>query len=355
MSMTNAESVQRVIGFKAAGYPVVSMYVGIPRDSGYRPDLRTRVGNLLHQIRPLAVDASLRRGARMSIRTDLERIEAALDQGRWRPGAVAIFACAGRGLFEEVALPRSVRDRIMVDAAPWIRPMTAVLDEYPRCGFLLPDRDTLRVWELSQGELRESLSTGRLDRFDVLVVGGRGPEAFAAGLPGEVARKVAATFTLDPATATVDEIRRYAEPVAEHYAREVQRRHVAEVFDASGAGRLSALGLSQCLRAGSVGAVRTLVVEDETTAAGVVCEACGWLGLWGDRCAACECPVRHSPDVIDELVESVVDQGGSVRRIRVESRLTGWVAAATLKFPLRDDANVEDPPSAEIVTSGRAG
>src|SRR5437764_12404970 len=84
-SMTNAESVQRVIGFKAAGYPVVSMYVGIPRDSGYRPDLRTRVGNLLHQIRPLAADSSLRRGARMSIRTDLERIEAALDQGRWRP------------------------------------------------------------------------------------------------------------------------------------------------------------------------------------------------------------------------------------------------------------------------------
>lgn len=351
--MTNAESVQSVIGFRAAGYPVVSMYVGIPRDSGYRSDLRTRVGNLLHQIRPLAVDVSLRRAARMSVRTDLERIEAALDQGRWRPGAIAIFACAGRGLFEEIALPRSVRDRIMVDAAPWVRPMNAVLDEYPRCGFLLADRDALRVWELSQGELRESPSTVQLDRFDVLVVGGRGPEAFAAGLPGEVARKVAATLTLDPATTTVDDIRRYTEPVAAHYTSELQRRQVAEVFDASGAGGLTALGLTQCLRAGSVGAVRTLVVEDETAASGVVCEACGWLGLWGDTCAACECPVRHSPDVIDELVESVVDQGGSVRRIRVESRLTGWVAAATLKFPLRD-VGVEDQPSAEIVTTGLA-
>jgi peptide chain release factor subunit 1 len=352
--MTNAESVQRVIGFRAAGYPVVSMYVGIPRDSGYRPNLRVRVGNLLHQIRPLAGDVSLRRAARMSIRTDLERIETALDQGRWRSGAIAVFACAGRGLFEEIALPRSVRDRIMVDAAPWVRPMTAVLDEYPRCGFILADRDALRVWELSRGELRESPSSVKLDRFDVLVVGGRGPEAFAAGLPREAARKVAATFTVDPATTTVDDIRRYAEPVAEHYEREVQRRQVAEVFDASGAGGLTALGLIQCLRAGSVGAVRNLVVEDEAAAAGVVCEACGWLGLWGDTCAACECPVRHSPDVIDELVESVVDQGGSVRRIRVESRLTGWVTAATLKFPLREDLGVEDPPSAEIVTTGLA-
>src|SRR5262249_3763391 len=103
--MTNAESVRRVIGFEANGYPVVSLYLGIPHDSGHQSDLRTRVGNLLHQIRPLATDPSLRRAARMSIGTDLKRIEAALDRDRWRPGAIAVFACAGRNLFEEIALP----------------------------------------------------------------------------------------------------------------------------------------------------------------------------------------------------------------------------------------------------------
>jgi peptide chain release factor subunit 1 len=353
--MTNTECVRRVTTFRADGYPVVSMYVGIPRDSGHRPDLRTRVGNLLHQIRPLAGDASLPRAARLSIRADLGRIESALGRGRWRPGAIAIFACSGRGLFEEVALPRSVRDRIMVDASPWLRPMTAVLDEYPRCGVVLADRGATRVWELSRGEVRECPPGTGLAGFDVLVVAGREPKAFAAKLPAHVARLVGAAFTVDPAAATVDDVRRYAEPVAEHYDRELQRRRVAEVFDASAAGGLAALGLDQCLGAGSVGAVRTLVVEHDASATGVVCEACGWLGLHGDTCAACECPVRQSLDVIDELVESVVDQGGSVRRIRVETPLAGWVAAATLKFPLRGDSSVEQALAAEIVTSGRAG
>jgi|CZKW01.1.fsa_nt_gi hypothetical protein len=36
----------------------------------------------------------------------------------WRPGTVAIFACSGRDLFEEVPLPRTMREQIVVDAAP---------------------------------------------------------------------------------------------------------------------------------------------------------------------------------------------------------------------------------------------
>jgi peptide subunit release factor 1 (eRF1) len=353
--MTDAERLRRILAFRAHGYPVVSVYLGIPGDPGQRPDPGTRVDNLLHQIRPLARDGSLRRAARMSIRADLDRIEAAARRGRWRPGAVAVFACSGRDLFEEVALPRSVRDRIMVDAAPWVRPMTAVLDGYPRCAFVLADRGPARVWELWRGDLRECAGDDDLAGFDVLVVGGREPASFAAALPGEVGRRVAATVTVDPATTTVDDVRRYAELAAENYDRGRQQSRVAEVFDAPADSGRTALGLTQCLRAGSVGAVRALVVEDDTTAAGVVCEACGWLGLAGDTCAACGCPVRRSADVIDELVESVIDQGGSVRRIGVSTRLAGWVAAATLRFPLREDTGVEDLPSAEIVTSGLAG
>jgi hypothetical protein len=100
-----------------------------------------------------------------------------------------------------------------------------------------------------------------------------------------------------------------------------------------------------------VGAIRSLAVEDSTVTAGVVCHACGWLGLRGSACAACGCPVGQSGDVIDELVESVIDQGGSIRRVRVETPLAGWTAAATLRFPLQ--AGVAAPP--EIVTTGRVG
>jgi peptide chain release factor subunit 1 len=349
--MTNADTVRRITAFRSNGYPVISVYVSTHVG---RPDLAARIGNLLHQIRPLAADPSLGRGARASISTDLSRIESSLTRERDRPGSVAVFACAGRNMFEEVAMPRRVRDRIVVDASPWVRPMSAVLDEYPRYGVVLVTPDATRVWELSEGQLRNprGLDT-RPDTYDVLLIGGHPPDVagFVAALPRAVSGRVVATFPVDPATATPAEICGYAAPLADSHQRGAQLHRVAQVFDVYEAGGLAVLGLAPCLQAGSVGAVRTLVVEDGAATGGVVCDACGWLGSQGRFCAACECPVRPSEDVVDELVESVIDQGGSVRRIRVSSPLRGWTAAASLKFPLR----AGEAERAEIVTSGQVG
>src|SRR5262249_18312608 len=90
-----------------------------------------------------------------SVRADIARIKAALAEDRWRPGAMAIFACSGRDLYEEVALPWPVRDRVMVDAAPYIRPMLTVLDELHRVCVAVVGRASACIWELYAGELRE--------------------------------------------------------------------------------------------------------------------------------------------------------------------------------------------------------
>ncbi|MDT5036509.1 MAG: peptide chain release factor subunit 1, partial [Micromonosporaceae bacterium] len=328
--MTNADTVRRITAFRSNGYPVISVYVSTDVRP---PGLRARIGNLLHQIRPLATDPSLGRGARASIGTDLSRIESSLARERDRPGSVAVFACSGRNMFEEVALPRRVRDRIVVDAAPWVRPMSAVLDEHPRYGVVLVTPDAARVWELSAGDLLHPRGLGtRADTYDVLLIGGHPPDVagFVAALPRAVSGRVVATFPVDPATATPAQLRGYAAPLADSHQRGAQLHRVAQVFDVYESGGLAVLGLAPCLQAGSVGAVRALVVEDDASVGGVVCDACGWLGSHGRLCAACECPVRPSDDVVDELVESVIDQGGSVRRIRVDSPLRGWTAAASL-------------------------
>ena len=46
---------------------------------------------------------------------------------------MAFFSCSGRGLFEEVELPRPIRDRNVIVETAWVRPLPAVLDEYHRC------------------------------------------------------------------------------------------------------------------------------------------------------------------------------------------------------------------------------
>src|SRR5687767_850025 len=142
LQMISPETIDRVTRFHGGDLPVVSAYLRLDAD---RRDLRsssTRVSSLLNELRPLTKDASLDREARRSLRADVERIEAELAEGRPNTGAVAVFSCSGRGFYEEIPLPRRVRDRIQVDATPWVRPLLAVLDEFHRTCVLVVDTKT---------------------------------------------------------------------------------------------------------------------------------------------------------------------------------------------------------------------
>jgi hypothetical protein len=49
----------------------------------------------------------------------------------------ATFSFSGSGLYEEIPLPRRVREHVMVDATPLAWPMLAVLGEYCRACVLV--------------------------------------------------------------------------------------------------------------------------------------------------------------------------------------------------------------------------
>jgi peptide chain release factor subunit 1 len=357
--MITADTIRRITGFRAEGLPVVSVYLGVP-GQGARSTQRERVERLLHQIRPLADDESLGRRARQSLRADLRRIEDTLSR---RDEPTALFTCAGASLLETIALPRPVRDRIVVDATPYVRPMEAVLDEYPRCCVVVLNKGIPLLWEYAQGELR-SAGVFRADEmlpgYELLVVGANLIEVsdFFDELPYEVRKRVGGTFTVGGGT-TTENLRRHVEAAVERYERDADGRRVAEILATVAKGDLAALGLPQCLKAGSIGAIRQLLLQEGATAAGVVCDACGWLGLSGKECAACWCPVRRADNVLDDLVETVIDQGGSIRRIREKTPLAVWTVAAALHVPMplelseiRTPADVSYPtgPTMELVS-----
>lgn len=63
-------------------------------------------------------------------------------------------------------------------------------------------------------------------------------------------------------------------------------------------------------------------------------EPSGWFALSGETCPLCGGPTRQTPDVIDELIEAVIDEGGAIRHVRAETELREQLAAASLRFPL---------------------
>ena len=57
---------------------------------------------------------------------------------------------------------------------------------------------------------------------------------------------------------------------------------------------------------------------------------------WRSRatCPLCGNPTRRAPGVIDEPVEAVIDEGGSINHVKADTKLKDCALAATLRFPL---------------------
>ncbi len=125
------------------------------------------------------------------------------------------------------------------------------------------------------------------------------------GSAGHETRESAGSFSIDPGTAPVAEVRAAADAILQLSERDQEHQLVTDVLDKLAAGGLAAAGLPDCLWAGSVAAVQTLLVAEGATVPGVVCDQSGWLALSGETCPLSGGPSRHVPDVIDELAAAV--------------------------------------------------
>jgi peptide chain release factor subunit 1 len=374
--MLEVETVEEILRLRGNGLPVVSLYVRV--DPADRRAFPSRVEEQLHEVRMLSKDSDLGRDARLSLRGDAARIEEAVTEERVHPQAVAFFSCSRRGVFEEVELPRPVRDRTVVDESAWVRPLVAVLDEYHRCRVVLVDRGLARFFELYQDEMVElsaplrarklrkpDYAAGmrehtthnkaeqlarrhyrdvaeRLDdelrqhRFDVLAVGGHEHEVpdFLAHLPRAVRDRVAGTFAAHPHEADLGTIRDRAAEIVQSYERAEEERLVAETLEVSASGGLAVTGLRDCLWGATVAAIGQLLVQDGVVRPGLVCDEDGYLATDGERCPLCGRVLRRTPDVLDELVQAVIDEGGGVEHVAADTPLRDRLTAASLRFAL---------------------
>jgi hypothetical protein len=374
--MLEVETVDRILRVHGDGLPVLSLYARFDPDD--RRAFPSRVDEQLHEVRLLLKDPALNRDARLSLRGDVARIEEAVTEERLHPQAVAFFSCSGRDLFEDVELPRPVHDRLVTDETAWVRPLVAVLDEYHRCRVVLVDRGLARFFDLYQDELverggplrdralrkpdyaagmREHTTQNkaellakrhyravaeRLDEearrheFDIVAVGGHEHEIpeFLDHLPAAVRERVAGTFSVHPREDDLGTIRSRAEEVVQRYERAEEQRLVAETLERCAAGGLAVAGLPDCLWAGATAAVGQLLVQDEVVQPGLVCDTDGYLAVEGERCPVCGRELRRTPDVIDELVQAVIDEGGGVEHVEADTPLREHVTAASLRFPL---------------------
>ncbi len=360
--MIDPDLVHRLARFRSDDAPVLSVYVGIPPDPGQLRSVESRFHSLLKGVRPLGDADDLDHDSKQSLRADIDKVLAAAAHGTEFLGrGVAIFACFRHGLYEQVVMPRSVRDRALVDATPYIRPLLAVLDETHRYCVVVVGREKAWLYEYYLGRLEEEAKLrGRALRkpnfggcggyeertvkntaevlarrhfrktaegveelmsatgAELLVIGGHQETvaAFEPFLPRPLQAKVAGTIVVDPNAMTPGQVRERAEDVIANYEREEERRLVAATLDRVRAGGFAAAGVDWCLTATNERAVQLLLVHDDEQVPGRVCDTCGWLGLDGDECPLDGQQTRKTGDVIDEMAAAVIDMSGSVEHVR---------------------------------------
>ena len=76
------------------------------------------------------------------------------------PGTVNKISCSGRSFWQEFNLVKSPRNLVIFDRSPYVRPLSAILNEYHRTCLLTFDGKEAKWYEVYMGETRllESLT-----------------------------------------------------------------------------------------------------------------------------------------------------------------------------------------------------
>jgi peptide chain release factor subunit 1 len=283
---------------------------------------------------------------------------------------LAVFACEQEGLFETVALPHSVGNRVALGHAPLIGPLARQERRERWCVTLIGRRDA-RIFRGSADGLREidevhdvvygqhdqgGLSQARYQRgiekekddhlkhtgevllghfkrgpFQRLVLGG--PREVVADFEGKLhhylTERLAGRIAVDVENSSAAEVLKAAQPCFD----ELEQRREQEALERVDEGSRAVVGLEQTLQALNERRVEVFVLDQAFSAPGTLCPRCGWLAADGvTACPVDGTEVVRCEDLADAAIERAIQQSAEILPLRhredgLEAR--GGIAALT--------------------------
>lgn len=352
LDFVTVAQLRELVEFESSGEIVSTLYMDVsgkshPRKSDYiaKAQQLIRSGKRAFS----ATNPGKKRSA--AVAADLGKIQAFVEGDFRRKSAqgLAVFACSTRGLFQHFALPRAPKDRVVVEASPFVRPLNALVSEYSRYGIVLIGRKTARLFVFYMGTLiEETVSVvddvhGRHDQ------GGWSQARFSRHIEAEVARhirhtaseaeaafaaagverivvagskdvtieflkaltkksrdRVVATPALKQSS-TIDEVARLVTEIEV----EAEARDDATLVEAVRAGMSkgkSVAGLAATLTALNSGRVQVVLVSRGFACEGWRCLNCDSLAAIGPACPVCSEQMCRVSDVIEEAIERSFSQ-----------------------------------------------
>jgi len=345
--MLSDRDVQELLHYQPS-HPVLSIYLNTDPVEGIADAYKLRLRTMLKDI---------------DMVEDIDAIQHYFEREYdWSGRSVAVFSCAEQGFFKAFPLAVATRDRVRIDARPYVKPLADLFDSYGGYGVVLVDKQGARLFNFHLGELREqegvmgeairhtkrgggSQAAGRRggtagqtdyveevadrnikDVIEVatrfftennvrrIVIGGTDENIalFRSHLPKSWQSLVIGAFAINMTASHVEVLER-----AMQIGKEAENRREAHLVDTivtnAAKGRGGSIGLEDTLSAIREGRVQSLVISDGYRAPGFRCKSCGHISsLPMGNCPFCDGETEKIPDAVEVAVRQVMRSGGEV-------------------------------------------
>jgi len=367
MKFQDRSQIEALTKFKSQGDLVTSFFLNTDKSWQNKKEIQLALKHLLNDAKARACGLAANKEKTESLLRDLDLIaeHSTRALASLNSAGLAVFSANKRNFWEPLELPHGPRNRIIFDANFYIRPLSAILDKYSPICVLLLSRGEARWYDVSMGKIKaldaitsdvpgrvrgggfEGTEGKRIERhidahlqdhfkrtaqrtfelskkhpFDWLFIGcedNHGAD-FEAHLHSYLREKIKAHIKsrLNDSPAKVLKEALEAEArLKKTEEEETVQRLVAELER----GGLAASGLRDTIHRLNQFEVQSLVVTHNFSSPGRICPTHKILYLDELQCPVCDKKTDIVLDVVDEVIETVLKRGGTVKHITPPSKL----------------------------------
>ena len=155
MKLSSQQQIETLAGFKSEDFLTTSFYLDTDKSRMTKKEINLSFKNLLNKNQARIEDFDLGREKKESLFKDLEKIRHffSRNSASYKSSGLAIFSCSKKDFWHIFNLPDPPRNLIVFDHNPYVRPLSAILDEYHSICTLLLDRREAVWYEVFMGEI----------------------------------------------------------------------------------------------------------------------------------------------------------------------------------------------------------
>jgi peptide chain release factor subunit 1 len=335
----------------------VSLYLDVNPLTNPKRDYGIHFKNMLKE-----VTRKIGRDTKNKIKEDLEKIEKYLTDNKKKFNkGIAIISSKPLGLWKSYHLSLPVKNELIVDSTPYIKPLLTLLDNYQRYAVLLVDKESARIFVIYLGKIEDYTElftpdvpgkhkkggwfaleqTGyerhinyhvsmhikdviktfedflHKEAINRIIIGGTEEAVVKIKdmLPQIILNKVITTFPAEMILREKDVLNKTLK-IIEKFEREEEKNIVEDLITKTMKNNMAVLGIENILANLQEGKVMKLVFLRDMTARGFKCSNCHFLTVQAIKfCPYCRRKFEEIHYLIDFAVQMAIEQGALIKVI----------------------------------------